>query len=51
MKRRNLFFGMALAAMFTFSTPAEAQWGSLINKARNMRDPKKGAVIYFFGFF
>ena len=34
MKRRNLFFGMALAAMFTFSTPAEAQWGSLINKAR-----------------
>ena len=25
---------MALAAMFAFSTPAEAQWGSLLNKAR-----------------
>ena len=34
MKRRNLFFGMALVAMFAFSTPADAQWGSLINKAR-----------------
>ena len=34
MKRRTTFLVMALAAMFTFSTPAEAQWGSLINKAR-----------------
>lgn len=25
---------MTMAAMFTFSTPAEAQWGSLLNKAR-----------------
>ena len=33
MKRTHLLV-MALAAMFAFSTPAEAQWGSLLNKAR-----------------
>ena len=34
MKRRTTFLGMALVAMFAISTPAEAQWGSLLNKAR-----------------
>lgn len=34
MKRRTTFLGMALVAMFALSTPAEAQWGSLLNKAR-----------------
>ena len=34
MKRRTTFLVMALAAMFALSTPAEAQWGSLLNKAR-----------------
>ena len=34
MKRTNQFIILAIMAMFAFSTPAEAQWGSLINKAR-----------------
>ena len=34
MKSRRNFLLVALAAMFAFSTPAEAQWGSLLNKAR-----------------
>ena len=34
MKRRTTFLGMAMAAMFALSTPTEAQWGSLLNKAR-----------------
>ena len=34
MKRRTTFLGVALVAMFALSTPAEAQWGSLLNKAR-----------------
>ncbi len=34
MKSRRNFLLVAFAAMFAFSTPAEAQWGSLLNKAR-----------------
>ena len=34
MKHSTKFLGLALVAMFAFSTPAEAQWGSLLNKAR-----------------
>ena len=34
MKRKSTFLIMALVGMFAFSTPAEAQWGSLLNKAR-----------------
>ena len=34
MNSRTKFLVMAMAAMFAFSTPADAQWGSLINKAR-----------------
>ena len=34
MKLRTTILLLALAAMFTFSTPAEAQWGSLIKGAR-----------------
>lgn len=34
MKRRTTFLVVAFAAMFALSTPAEAQWGSLINSAR-----------------
>ncbi len=34
MKSRTRFLVMAMSAMFAFSTPAEAQWGGLLNKAR-----------------
>ena len=34
MKLRTTISLLALAAMFAFSTPAEAQWGSLIKGAR-----------------
>ncbi len=34
MKLRTQFLLLALAAMFSFSTPADAQWGSLIKGAR-----------------
>lgn len=34
MKSRTKFLVMAMVAMFAFSTPADAQWGGLLNKAR-----------------
>ena len=34
MNRRTRFLVMAMVTMFAFSTPADAQWGGLLNKAR-----------------
>ena len=34
MNRKTSFIALALVAMFACSTPAQAQWGGLLNKAR-----------------